>query len=77
MLVISSIAVNRLGQFFVLFREISFKMKWSHEQGYIKIAVECKCIPAPGQTALKNGVDKSEFAHFQILRIFFSKVPKT
>ena len=30
-----STAVKRLGQFFVLFRKISFTMKWKHEQGYI------------------------------------------
>ena len=40
-----STAVNRLGQVFVLFREILFTMNWKHEQGRITIAVECKCIP--------------------------------
>ena len=28
-------AVKRLGQFFVSFREISFTMKWKHEQRHI------------------------------------------
>ena len=32
---LASNAVKRLGQFFVLFREISFTMKWKHEQRYI------------------------------------------
>ena len=31
----SSNAVKRLGQFYVLFRDISFTVKWKHEQGYI------------------------------------------
>ena len=34
-LVTLSTAVKRLGPFFVLFREISFTMKWNHEQGNI------------------------------------------
>ena len=44
-LVFLSTAVKRLGQFFVLNREISFTMKWKHDQGYTIIAVECECIP--------------------------------
>ena len=35
-----STAVKRFGQFFILFRVISFTMKWNPEQGYIIIAVE-------------------------------------
>ena len=33
--VATSTAVKRLGQFFVLLRDISFTVKWKHEQGYI------------------------------------------
>ena len=32
--------------------------------------------PHPDEIALTNCVNKSEFAHFQILRTLFSKVPK-
>ena len=81
-----STAVKRLGEVFVLFREILFTMKWKHEQGCITIAVECKCIPIslklllnaphPDKVALTNGVNKSEFAHFQILRTFLVKFQK-
>ena len=35
MFITASIAVKRLGQFFILFRDISFTVKWKHEQGYI------------------------------------------
>ena len=33
-------------------------------------------VPHVDKIALTNGVDKSEFAHFKILRTFFSIVPK-
>ena len=35
---------NVFGSFTCLFREISFTVKWKHEQGYVTIAVEFKCI---------------------------------
>ena len=54
-----STAIKRLGQFFVLFREILFTVKQNGEQGYIYIYIQQsvngshfsdinKC-PAPGQ----------------------------
>ena len=32
--------------------------------------------PHSDKIALTNGVNQSEFAHFKLLRTFFSKVPK-
>ena len=69
-------------------------MKWNPEQGYIIIAVECKCIPIsltkkvffffflllnalhPNKIALTDGVEKSDFAYFQILKTFLVKFQK-
>ena len=39
-----STAIKRLGQCFVLFREISFTVKWNYDQGCIIITVECKFV---------------------------------
>ena len=46
---VRSALVKCVGQFFVFFfRQISFTMKWKHEQGYIYIiADEYKCISIP------------------------------
>ena len=35
-----STAIKRLGQFFALFREISFTMRWKNKQGYIYIIAD-------------------------------------
>ena len=83
---VDSTAVKRLGQFFVLFHEISFTIKWKHEQGYIwnvfpfpshkRVSLALNA-PHPDKIALTNGVDKSEFAHFQTLRTFVVKFEKS
>ena len=69
-----STAAKRLGQFFVLFREISgvisFTMKWNHEQGYTIIIIYIIYPRHPDKIAMTQQVNKSEFAHFQILRSF-------
>ena len=80
---IVSTAVKRLGQVCVLFREISFTMKWKHEQGnmsyllsvnvFLFLSVERVSLRLNTPQPVKNGVNKSEFAHFQILRTFLVK----
>ena len=58
-------------------------MNWKHEQGCITVAVECKRVslllnaPHADKIALTNGVNKSEFAHFQILTTFLVKFQKS
>ena len=85
-----STAVKRLGQFFFLFREISFSftMKWKHEQGYYIKAVECKCIPIfshiNGLLLLPSPPHPDNIAltngvnksEFANFQNFFSKVPR-
>ena len=71
----ASTAVKRFGQFYVLFREISFTVKWKHQQGYLlsvnmfpffshKAFFLLLKVPHPDKIALTNGVNKSEFANF-------------
>ena len=87
-LTVGSTAVKRLGPFFVLFREISFTMKWKHEHNSCRVLNAFPFLSHErvslllnaqhlDKIALTNGANKSEFAHFQTLRTFLVKFQKS